>query len=509
MKRFLILTLATLACLVLPTSCNYDDSELWGAVKELQDKVEQNEKDIATLTALIEAQQNSKIIASVEQTAEGVVLTFNDGSSVTIKNGTNGKDGDTLFTSVEEMADSVVITLSDGRKITLAKRPPVDQSNAKRVTIIGDSYSTFEGWSNKDLGGNANGYYVYYPTEATDVTSVEQTWWWQLCNTEEFKLEANNSFSSSTICNTWYGNTDVTGQDLAFINRVGKNQRGIDYNGNPEIILIFGGTNDSWAGVKMGDYIYEDWSAADLRCFRPGFSKLLASLKENYPDAQIYNISNEHTHGQPGLTDAVATSIGYICKHYQVPNIVLTDIAKSDMHPTVAGMRSIYEQVYAVLTGKAAPAPEPEGEPEGPKPVEPLVGKPIEYTPINKCFIEYKTGAAVEYNDTAWWTTDYITIPEGVTKLTVKPITMFDGGSGGNQTCPVAFYDADKGYIKEGSFKPQGVSSWAGDIVDWPIPEGATYVRFCWTDYLYNHIETGEQVDLGGKINAVWPELTE
>ncbi|MBE6201976.1 MAG: hypothetical protein E7134_07355 [Rikenellaceae bacterium] len=241
MKRFLILTLATLACLVLPTSCNYDDSELWGAVKDLQDKVEQNEKDIATLTALIEAQQNSKIIASVEQTAEGVVLTFNDGSSVTIKNGTNGKDGDTLFTSVEEMAESVVITLSDGRKITLAKQPPVDQSNAKRVTIIGDSYSTFEGWSNKDLGGNANGYYVYYPTEATDVTSVEQTWWWQLCNTEEFKLEVNNSFSSSTICNTWYGNTDVTGQDLAFINRVGKNQRGIDYNGNPEIILIFGG----------------------------------------------------------------------------------------------------------------------------------------------------------------------------------------------------------------------------------------------------------------------------
>lgn len=506
MKRFILII--TLALSLLPASCKYNDSELWGAVKELQEKVEQNEKDIAALTELLEAQQKNKSITSIKESANGVVLTFNDGTSVTVKNGKDGKDGDTLFKSIEERGDSVIITLSDGREITLLKKGPVDQSNAKRVTIIGDSYSTFEGWSNKDKAGNANGYYVYYPTTATDVTKVEQTWWWQLCNTEEFKLEVNNSFSSSTISNTWYGNADVTGQDLGFTNRIGLNSRGVDYNGDPEIILILGGTNDSWAGVKMGEYVYEDWTTEELRCFRPAFAKLLAELKEHYPNAEIYNISNEHTNGVPGLTDAVATSIGYICKHYGVPNIVLKNIAKSDNHPSVAGMNSIFEQVYAVLTGKAAPHPEPEGEPGQTTPSVTLEGKPIAYTPVNKYFIEYKTGQLVPFNDAAWWITEKITIPEGVTKLSVAPITMYDGGSGGNQTCPVAYYDANDNYIKSGSFEPQGRAEWAGDIIDFPIPAEAEYVRFCWADYNYTHITTGEQVDLGGKINAVWPELS-
>lgn len=509
MKRF-VLIIALVLCL-LPASCKYNDSELWGAVKELQEQVAQNEKDIASLAELLEAQQNNKTIVSIKEVKDGVELTFNDGTKVTINNGKDGKDGkdgDTFFKSIEERGDSVIITLADGREITLLKKGPVDQSNAKRVSIMGDSYSTFEGWSNKDKAGNANGYYVYYPTTATDVTRVEQTWWWQLCNTEEFKLEVNNSFSSSTISNTWYGNGDVTGQDLGFTNRVGKNQRGVDYNGDPEIILIFGGTNDSWAGVKMGEYVYENWTIEELRNFRPAFAKLLADLKENYPNAEIYNISNEHTNGVPGLTDAVATSIGYICKHYGVPNIVLKNIAKSDNHPSVAGMNSIFEQVYAVLTGKADPAPEPEGEPGQTNPSVELKGKAIEYTTLNKCFIEYKTGELVSYNDPAWWSTEYVTIPDGVTKLSVAPITLFNGGSNGHQTCPVAFYDANKKYIKEGSFAPQGNGEWAGDIIDLPIPANAEFVRFCWADYNYTHVGTGEQVEIGNKINAVWPELS-
>ena len=133
-----------------------------------------------------------------------------------------------------------------------------------------------------------------------------------------------------------------------------------------------------------------------------------------------------------------------------------------------------------------------------------LEGEKIEYTPVNKAFIEYKTGVAVEYNDPAWWITDYIEIPEGVTMVSVAPITLFDGGSKGNQTCPLAFYDAEKNYIQDASFPPPGISSWGGNILDWEIPENAKYVRFCWADYLYIHVDTKEQVDLGGKINAVW-----
>ena len=214
---------------------------------------------------------------------------------------------------------------------------------------MGDSYSTFEGWSNKDMAGNDNDYYVYYPHECplSGVDSVEKTWWYMLCQKPEFELEVSNSNSGSVISNTHYNGVDVTGTDLSFMHRVGKNTGGVDYNGNPDIILIFGGTNDCWAGVDLGDYVYRNWSAEELKCFRPAFSKLISSLIELYPDARVYNITNSDD--PYGVSSSYAKSMRRICKHYGVTNIVLEDIKKVDGHPTYAGMQAICEQVYHVL----------------------------------------------------------------------------------------------------------------------------------------------------------------
>lgn len=219
----------------------------------------------------------------------------------------------------------------------------------KKIAIMGDSYSTFEGWSNKDMAGNDNDYYVYYPQECplTGVDSVEKTWWYMLCQKPEFELEVSNSNSGSVISNTHYNGVDVTGTDLSFMHRVGKNTGGVDYNGNPDIILIFGGTNDCWAGVDLGDYVYRNWSAEELKCFRPAFSKLISSLIELYPDARVYNITNSDD--PYGVSSSYAKSMRRICKHYGVTNIVLEDIEKVDGHPTYAGMQAICEQVYHVL----------------------------------------------------------------------------------------------------------------------------------------------------------------
>ena len=49
-----------------------------------------------------------------------------------------------------------------------------------------------------------------------------------------------NSYSGSTICNTGYRDEDYS--DRSFINRT-------TLLGNPDIILICGGTNDSWANA--------------------------------------------------------------------------------------------------------------------------------------------------------------------------------------------------------------------------------------------------------------------
>ena len=72
------------------------------------------------------------------------------------------------------------------------------------VAVLGDSYSTFEGFIPK-------GYATWYTTavqKATDVNKVEQTWWWQVIKEGGYKMGNINSYSGSTICNTGYRDED-------------------------------------------------------------------------------------------------------------------------------------------------------------------------------------------------------------------------------------------------------------------------------------------------------------
>lgn len=164
-----------------------------------------------------------------------------------------------------------------------------------------------------------------------DVTKVEETWWHRFIHEHGFQLERNNSYSGSTVCHTGYGKADYS--DRSFITRI--------HNlGVPDIIFVFGGTNDSWAGVPIGTYQYNGWMKADLYSFRPAFCYLLASLKQLYPAARIYNITNSE------LSEEITDSMDEICRYYAIENIRLHDIDKQWGHPSVQGMRSINVQVW-------------------------------------------------------------------------------------------------------------------------------------------------------------------
>ena len=98
MKKFFIFCVVALAATAF-TACEYDDSDLWNKVNSLEQQVTDNSADIAALSALIDAMNNGKTITGVESTDEGYILTFSDGTKVTLRhgkdgqNGTNGKDG--------------------------------------------------------------------------------------------------------------------------------------------------------------------------------------------------------------------------------------------------------------------------------------------------------------------------------------------------------------------------------------------------------------------------------
>lgn len=59
------------------------------------------------------------------------------------------------------------------------------------VAVLGDSYSTFEGFIPK---GYATWYSPTTPPETTDVNKVEQTWWWQVIKEGGYKMGNINSY---------------------------------------------------------------------------------------------------------------------------------------------------------------------------------------------------------------------------------------------------------------------------------------------------------------------------
>lgn len=202
------------------------------------------------------------------------------------------------------------------------------KSNRVSVSILGDSYSTFEGYVVPDT--NAVWYLDAQTRKDNDVTAVEQTWWHQLLKKNGWKLCTNNSFSGSTISSSGYRGDDYS--DRSFVTRAPN-------LGNPDLIFIFGGTNDSWVPSPIGEYKYAGWTTDDLKAVRPSLARLLDYMTKRYMGVEIYFILNSE------LSDEVNASVREICSRYSVPVIELHDIEKKAGHPSIEGMKAIAQQV--------------------------------------------------------------------------------------------------------------------------------------------------------------------
>ena len=210
--------------------------------------------------------------------------------------------------------------------------------SSKSISILGDSYSTFQGYLQPDT--NAVWYWDNVEAMNTDVHHVRETWWHQFIKKNGYRLCINNSFSGSTICYSGYKTVgpDFTDySDRAFVTR-------LDKLGCPDIIFVFGGTNDSWAGSPIGEYKYSGWTREDLFSFRPAMACLLEKMIDHYPNVKIYFLLNDD------LREEIDESVKTICSHYEVDLIELVDIHKINGHPSVKGMRQICEQIEAYIS---------------------------------------------------------------------------------------------------------------------------------------------------------------
>lgn len=193
----------------------------------------------------------------------------------------------------------------------------------KKVSVLGDSYSTFQGY-------NPDNYRPFYPDANNDVKEVEQTWWSLYIKAKGYELDKNNSWGATTITGTGFFGRDVT--PSCFLSRV-------FMLGDPDIIFVFGGTNDAWQRVPLGEYKYEGLTKADCMTFRPALAYLLQTLKQLYPKAKVVSILNSE------LQEEVNESMREVCRHCGVQLVELHDIDKQNGHPSIAGMKSICEQL--------------------------------------------------------------------------------------------------------------------------------------------------------------------
>lgn len=225
-----------------------------------------------------------------------------------------------LFAKIKELAQSVA------------------SKKFSSFSIIGDSYSTYQGYI-------PSGYATYYQDGSGSVVltnGVFDTWWFKLATLLKIPLFRNDSWSGSTISNTVRpGLPDSS----SFVNRIDSlfsSSKVTDCKAG--LILLFGGTNDSWLGNDHGQVKYSDWTSTDLEKTLPAFCYCLDKLLRWNPGSQIVFVLNS------GLDAAMSDGMAAACEHYNVPLVALHDIDKSSGHPTSAGMADICEQIANVIS---------------------------------------------------------------------------------------------------------------------------------------------------------------
>ena len=210
---------------------------------------------------------------------------------------------------------------------------------AKNAIIFGDSYSTFEGYV-------PDGYAIYYSEEGrpeTDVTKVEQTWWYQVSAEADLNLILNNSWSGSTICYTGYDNVDCS-ESSSFIYRLRTLIGDGFFERNPiDTVFVFGGTNDNWADAPLGDMQYENWHHEDLYSALPAICYFFKVLRDILPEAKIYCLINTE------LKSEITEGMKEVCRKYGITEIAFDFIDKEYGHPTIKGMQDIKNTVLTVL----------------------------------------------------------------------------------------------------------------------------------------------------------------
>ena len=227
--------------------------------------------------------------------------------------------------------------------------PAADAGTAKlRVSILGDSISTYQGYTPYPSN------YQYPNASYADFTSVTQTWWHQLIyqKMDNACLEVNSSYTGTCVQET----TDKGHPGLGFLHRYAE-------LGDPDLIFINGGTNDSWSyHLPVGTLDFSlATSALDEYQFAQAYDKLIRLMKQKYPKAQIVCVIGDCV--MDAQYSAYAQVIRDVCDHYglEYAQVTFADRSAStydSVHPNPSGMTQMADQIWDAVGSSVNPIPD-------------------------------------------------------------------------------------------------------------------------------------------------------
>lgn len=162
----------------------------------------------------------------------------------------------------------------------------------KKLAIVGDSISTYQGWLPSDIPGYTGTTYAnYYPSGNVD--DVQKTWWYKVCsmlgiNPSE---DVNNcSWSGSRVTGTGT-HIDSSSTTDAFMGCSTRRINDLSIRGyDPDIIICFISCNDWGNEVAVGTWEISDSipNEGNIDNLREGYALMLHKINEEYPFARVF-----------------------------------------------------------------------------------------------------------------------------------------------------------------------------------------------------------------------------
>lgn len=204
------------------------------------------------------------------------------------------EEAETQPSQEPETEDVIPTALRLNEEEKLARNAKLAEAlRGKKVSFLGDSISTFEGYSdNPAYNTTLAGAKVYYKDNKYGFSDVNKTWWMRIVNATGMELLVNNAWSGDRV------STRGAARAKQLHNNDGT---------KPEVIVVYLGINDFRKG-------------ATPEAFKTAYDTMIGGMKEAYPDAEVYLCDLVYSSG--------INTPGYRPKEVVKINAVIAEIAQ-------------------------------------------------------------------------------------------------------------------------------------------------------------------------------------